>query len=173
MFTIRPLDPTSDSEVRSIVAFSLMTVWETTPELRVDLRTVPGFSFEEIEKHTRQSARDPNHRYLVALDQDGALCGHTIFYLTHDADDVRYGYCFTRYVLPIHRRHGLASRFLTQALDWFGEHGARHAIANSHVNNLPLRNLFERFGFKVVDRLEGRWPTLVLRRELEARKVRT
>ncbi|MFZ5477775.1 MAG: GNAT family N-acetyltransferase [Myxococcota bacterium] len=166
MFTIRPIDAADDAELRGVVAFSVMSVWETIPELRVDLHEEHGFSFDEMERTYRRDAANRDHRILVALDAEGRLAGHTAFALKKDHEDVVYGNCYARYVLPIHRRKGLASQFLEHALGWFRDHGARYAVAHPHADNEPLVALFERAGFRKVDRLDGRWPTWVLRRDL-------
>lgn len=162
MFSIRHLNRASEGEIHTIVAFSLMTIWETVPELRADA----GFTFQEMDKTVRAHLNEVDHQYRVAVNASGQVCGHTIYSVRHDGAGVLFGSCFTRYVLPTERRSGLASRFLVETLAWFQQRGARYAVAHAHVDNGALRALFERHGFTVADRLEGRWPTWVLRKEL-------
>jgi GNAT superfamily N-acetyltransferase len=64
------------------------------------------------------------------------------------------------YVVPAHRRHGMARRLLEAALDWGRQAGCVEADLNTLVHN-PARALYERLGFtafelKMVRRLHGR-----------------
>ena len=165
---IRPIDPESRSELRTIATFSLMTMLETIPELRSHVTDLPNFSIDEMQAMYAQGQSNPQHRYLCAVDDAGMLCGHAIFQLKKDDAGQTYGYCYTRYVLPRYRRRGVAARLLDEALGWFGEAGAAYALAHTHATNEPLRALFECAGFVVSERVDGRWPTLALRKELAA-----
>ena len=144
-----------------------MTIWESRPELRRDPATAPGYGWSETQARYRAGVRSDGQRYLVALDPDGNLVGHSIVVLRTDADGRRFGYFWSRYVLPAHRRNGLATRFLSDAMAWFASQNARYAEVHIHTENKALRAMFEGKGFAVVDRgRDDTWSWLVLRRDL-------
>jgi ribosomal protein S18 acetylase RimI-like enzyme len=55
---------------------------------------------------------------------------------------------------------------MAQALAWFEEDHPDFLVAHTHATNEPLRRLFERHGFRVVERRDEPWPSLTLRRDL-------
>ena len=165
-YTLRVLNPSSDREMDTIVTFSMMTLWESRPELRIDPARVPDFGFASTATLYKAGVENPNQRYLIALDADANIVGHSIVGLRTGEGDDRYGYFWSRYVLPNHRRKGLAGRFMTEALTWFQEKGVKRAEVHVHHSNTSLRNLFEKNGFKIVDRRTNRWEYVVMSREL-------
>lgn len=162
-FDIRPLDPKSDQEVDQVSIFSLMTLWESRPEMRVDPGTLPHFGFDAHRKIILAGADNPSQQYLVARDAEARLVGHAIVLVRRSDDLVPYGYFWSRYVLPRFRRQGLARSFLTRNLAWMRDQGVAHADVHVHVDNAPLRSLFESEGFEIVDRRSEQWTYLVLR----------
>ena len=167
LYTIRALDPDSERELSTITCFSQMTIWESRPELRVDPRDLPGYGWPETLQRYRVGCRSPDQRYLVAVDPDGNLVGTSIVVIRTDLRNARFGYFWSRYVLPAHRRHGLARQFLGDSMSWFRSRGAGYAEVHIHVENKALRSLFEKRGFKVVDRgNDTRWSWLVMRADL-------
>ena len=165
-YTLRVLNPSSEREMDTVVTFSMMTLWESRPELRIDPARVPDFGFASTAKLYRAGVENPNQRYLIALDTDANIVGHSIIGLRTGEGDDRYGYFWSRYVLPNHRRKGLAARFMAEALDWFRDKGVKRAEVHVHHTNISLRNLFEKNGFKIVDRRTNRWEYVVMSREL-------
>ncbi|MBX2799748.1 MAG: GNAT family N-acetyltransferase [Myxococcales bacterium] len=163
---LRPLDPDSDRELDHLCVFSMMTLWESRPEMRIDPSLLPDFGFEAHRTLYQAGARNPKHRYLIALDAEANIVGHSVVVIRHDRDETPYGYFWSRYVLPTARRQGLARRFLREAVTWFEEQGATFAEVHIHVENTPLRQLFESEGFTVVDKRTERWTYQVLRRDL-------
>jgi len=85
--------------------------------------------------------------------------------MRHSEDGTPYGYFWSRYVLPRYRRQGVARAFLKRNLTWLRQRGARYSDVHIHVDNEPLRTLFEGEGFHVVDRRTERWTYLVYRHQ--------
>ncbi|MFT4978317.1 MAG: GNAT superfamily N-acetyltransferase [Myxococcota bacterium] len=166
-YRIRSLDFRDSGEVYTAASFSMMTLLETLPEARADPELVPNFSVEEMAAMYRSGQSDPDHRYLVIVDDNNRPVGHAIALIRCDDDGTRYGYSYTRYILPHHRRRGLARRLLRAAKSWWAEAGVSHVLAHTHPENKPLQTLFIDEGFQVVERRDGRWPSLLLRCELQ------
>ncbi len=164
-FTIRPLDPSSERELNHLCVFSMMTLWESRPELRVDPASIKDFGFESHRKLYIAGATQPNAKCLIALDSEAKIVGHSVVVVRHQ-DSEPYGYFWSRYVLPQYRRQGLARTFLQEALAWFQSQGAAWAEVHIHVENTSLRKLFESEGFAVADRRTDKWTYLVLRKPL-------
>ena len=165
-YTLRVLKPSSNREMDTIVAFSMMTLWESRPELRTDPANMPDFGFSTTAKLYKAGAKNPNQRYLIALDGDANIVGHSIVGLRTGEDGERYGYFWSRYVLPAHRRKGLAGRFMNEAIDWFRDKGMKRAEVHVHHSNTILRSFFEKNEFKIIDRRRDRWEYVVMSRSL-------
>ena len=165
-YTLRPLNPDSEREMNTVTVFSMMTLWESRPELRIDPAQIPDFGFSATHRMYQAGIGNPNQRYLIALDGDANIVGHSIVGLRTGEGDDRYGYFWSRYVLPAHRRKGLASRFMDEALTWFQQKGVKRAEVHIHLSNLALRKVFERKGFRPIDRRTGRWEYVVMSRKL-------
>ena len=164
-FDIRPVDPRSQQELDHVCVFSVMTLWESRPEMRVDPATLPHFGFDAHRRIILAGVDNPTQQYLVARDHDGRIAGHSIVIVRH-SDDGDYGYFWSRYVLPRFRRQGLARRFLRGNLDWLRQRRVAWGEVHVHVDNTALRQLFESEGFQVVDRRTEQWTYLVLRNDL-------
>ena len=165
-YTLRVLNSSSPREMDTIVTFSMMTLWESRPELRIDPARVPDFGFASTAQLYRAGVQNPHQRYLIALDDDANIVGHSIIGLRTSEGNERYGYFWSRYVLPNHRKKGLAGRFMTEALDWFREKGVTRAEVHVHHSNTPLRKLFEKNDFTIIDRRTNRWEYVVMSRDL-------
>ena len=166
MILIRSLDFTSPGEVNAAASFSMLTVLETLPEARRDPSIVPNLSVEAMAAMYARHRDNPEHRYLVAVDEAGELVGHAIALVRVDEAGVRHGYSYSRYVLPRCRRQGLGRRLLREALRWWEGAGVAYVQAHTHPTNAPLLGLFRSEGFEVVGESGTRWRSLVLRREV-------
>ena len=165
-YTLRPLNPESEREMNTVVIFSMMTLWESRPELRIDPALIPDFGFQSTERMLRAGINNPGQRYLIAVDGDANIVGHSIISLRTGEEGERYGYFWSRYVHPAHRRRGLASRFMDEALQWFQDKGAKRAEVHIHLGNQALRRVFERKGFRPIDRRTGHWEYVVMSKKL-------
>ena len=167
LFTLRAIDPRNELELETVTCFAVMTIWESRPELRRDPDSTPGYSWNETNARIRAGLRGDDVRILVAVDQDGHLVGCSIVVMRHDHDGRKFGYFWSRYILPRARRQGLATRFLGDAMSWFRSKGAKYAEVHMHPKNTGPRKLFEGRKFKVADRgRDANWTWLVLRADL-------
>lgn len=165
-YTLRPLNARSDREMNTVIIFSQMTLWESRPELRINPARVPDFAFERIEQMYRAGLSNASQRYLIALDEDANIVGHSIIALRTDDSGESYGYFWSRYVLPAHRRRGIGSRFLEAALEWFGEQSVSRAEVHVHLGNSALRRFYQSNGFALIDRRTDRWEYMVMSKPL-------
>ncbi len=85
----------------------------------------------------------------VARDDD-AIVGHCI--VRREQDDAGYfGLFTTTYVLPSHRRHGVAQALHAEGEHWFtAQRLARRATWTSSTNS-PLIRLYERRGYTIAN----------------------
>lgn len=128
-------------------------------------RSLPNFSREAMERMIASDFEDPTRRIVVATSGDEVV-GQALYSLKIDEGGRRYGYCFSRYVLPSYRRRGIASLLLDDALTWFAKNGACYARAETHIANAGIQNLFRKKGFSLSGPYEGPWSYYILRKEL-------
>jgi ribosomal protein S18 acetylase RimI-like enzyme len=169
-YRIRELDANSERELDTVTRMCMNTVLDTIPEFAHDeeraRKHLPNFTFEQMREMIRADLHKPTHRFLVAVAEDGRIVGHSMFSRRKTPDGRRFGYFFSRYVEPAHRRKGIGASLMTQALAWFEEDRPDFLVAHTHATNEPLRRLFEQHGFRVVERHDKPWPSLTLRRDL-------
>ncbi|MGE0191452.1 MAG: N-acetyltransferase family protein [Planctomycetota bacterium] len=167
-FRIRELKPTSPSELDTVTRWAMATPLESIPELEgsaaLALAQWPNFTFGRMRAMFAESLPKPSHRFLVAEGPDGQLVGHSMIFHKVDDDGRPYGYFFTRYVLPAHRRLGAASALMAEALAWFGHLDLAYLQAHTHATNVALQRLYARHGFSIVGGQAEPWPTVELRR---------
>ncbi len=156
----------SEDDIATMSSFTILTILETLPEVRIDPAIVPGFSHQDMASMYRKGLNNSDHRYVVVTTEEGLVVGHAIYLLRYNEAGTKYGYLYTRYVLPAHRGRGLGGRMLDMALDWFDEMSADYAEAHTHPSNTPLQNLFASRGFEKGPVQEGRWPAVLLRKSL-------
>lgn len=166
-YRIRDLDPASEGELAVVTRMCMATVLDTIPEFERDearARSVlPNFTFDRMRDMIRADLFKPTHRFLVAVDADGRIVGHSMISRKVTPEGRPYGSFFSRFVDPGHRRRGIATRLMEEAMVWFGGFDWDHLLAHTHASNEPLRRLFERHGFRVTERHEKPWPSLTLR----------
>jgi ribosomal protein S18 acetylase RimI-like enzyme len=166
-YRIRDLDPTNESEVDTVVRMCMTTVLDTIPEFEHDeeraRRSLPNFTFARMRDMIRADLSRPTHRFLVAVDADGRVVGHSMISRKVTPEGRRFGYFFSRYVEPEHRKKGVAGGLMEEALVWFRGYDWDYLLAHTHSSNEPLRRLFERHGFRVAERRDEPWPSLTLR----------
>ena len=168
-YRIRDLDQASEAELDTVVRWCMETVLATIPEFEGSSEktraALPNFTFEQMKAMVRGDFTRPTHRFLVAVDAANHLVGHSMISRKVDAEGLRFGHFFSRYVLPEHRRKGLGGRLLQEALRWFDAQGWDYLVAHTHATNKPAQALFARAGFRVVERQERPWPSFTLRRD--------
>ena len=163
-YEIRPA--TSEDDIATMASFSILTILETLPETRIDPSIVPNFSHGDMASMYRKGLNNPDQRHLVATNEESLIVGHTIYLLRRNEAGTKYGYLYTRYVLPAHRGRGLGGRMLDMALDWFKEMNAEWAEAHTHPSNSKLQNLFASRDFEQGPVQQGRWSYVLLRKSL-------
>lgn len=168
-YSVRDLDQASEEEFDTVVRWCMETVLSTIPEFEgcIDKAraALPNFSFEQMGRMIRKDFGRPTHRFLVAVDGASRLVGHSMISVKRDSEGLRFGYFFTRYVVPEHRRRGIATRLLKAAVAWFDMQGWDYLLAHTHASNSPARALFERNGFRLVDRSDTPWEAVTFRRD--------
>lgn len=145
----------------------MTTVLDAIPEFEHDEErarsALPNFTFGQMREMIRADLSKPTHRFLVATDGSGRIVGHSMISRKVTAGGRRYGYFFSRYVEPPHRRRGVASMLMDEAMAWFDGYDWDYLLAHTHSSNEPLQLLFQGYGFRVVERHEKPWPSLTLR----------
>ena len=168
-YHVRDLDEASDPEVHAVVRWCLETVLATVPEFdnspEKARAVLPNFTFGQMLTMVREDFGRPTHRFLVAVDEVDRLVGHSMISRKLDEDGLRFGYLFTWFVLPEHRRRGAGSRLLAEAVKWLQGEGCEYLLAHTHASNKPARAFFERNGFGEVARQETPWKSVTLRRD--------
>lgn len=168
---IRELNLSNLQEVDLIVGRYMETVLESTPELNHDpnmaREVLPDFTYSQAKEIIVGHHSDGENRILVATDLNGELMGHSIFKLkTHNEDHRKFGFFFSRYVSPEHRRFGIASALLSSAELWLKQMGASYALAYCHVKNHKIQNLFKKHAYQIEGPKMGRWPFYELKKAL-------
>jgi GNAT superfamily N-acetyltransferase len=147
----------------------MAAVLETIPEFRgseeIARTHLPNFTMEAMSGMIRADLYDPAKRIMLAI-ADERIVGQALYSVKTDEEGRRYGFCFSRYVLPEYRRKGIARKLLADALEWFKEKGASYAIAQTHITNIPLQHLFEREGFTISEPQPGPWQYYELKKEI-------
>lgn len=166
-YAIRDLNQESETEIDTVSRWCIETVLDTIPEFERSHEraraALPNFTFEQMRDMIRADFERTTHRFLVAVDDEDRLVGHSMVSRKVDDGGRRFGYFFTRYVDPDHRRQGVGSALLSTALAWFDEQRWDYLLAQTHAMNDAARTLFERRGFMVVERQTEPWPALTLR----------
>ncbi len=153
-----------DQTDKTHASFAMLTILETLPEARTTPDVVPNLTIEGMAQDYRTGLAREDRLFLMAYDGELAV-GHAIG-LMREEEGQAFGYCYTRYVLPSHRRRGLGRNMLRQTLTWFASQGAQFARAHTHPNNAGLLSLFTAEGFIEVKRYTHRWATVQLERPL-------
>lgn len=166
-YRVRVLDPANEAEIDTVTRMCMATVLDTIPEFEHDeeraRKALPNFTFGQMREMIRADLPKPTHRFLVATDPSGRVVGHSMISRKVDPAGQRYGYFFSRYVAPPHRRRGISARLMQEALAWFDGYDWDYLLAHTHASNTPLQGLFARFGFRVVERCDTPWSSLTLR----------
>ncbi len=149
---------------------AIETVLATVPEFEGQaeraVAVFPNLTVPAMTAMFQSAVEDPRFHFLIARDEGAAPIGHSIFSMKTDPAGKTYGSFFTRYVVPQHRREGVATRMLEIAECWLSEGGAEYLTAQTHVTNLALQGLFRSRGYRVLGAKPGaKVPMLELRKE--------
>lgn len=152
-YKLREINENNPLEIDWVTKHTMATVLESIPEFENDPaqahKQFSNFTFPQMRKMIVNDLPNNNHRILVVEELNtGNIVGHSIFSVKENEDGMKYGFCFTRFIAPNHRKKGLATKLLQQAEEWWEMNGARYIIAHTHVTNSKLQQLFLKFGFK-------------------------
>lgn len=172
-YHIRPLDFTQPEEAQVVASFSMLTILETLPEVRCQPSLIPNLDVAKMARMYEEGRDNMDHLYLVAVNTSGLLVGHAIALMRTDEQGVRHGYSYSRYVLPMHRRQGIACALLEQALAWWRSHDASYVLAHTHTSNIALQALFAHAGFQEVERTQKKWSSATLRLDIKGKPFRS
>jgi GNAT superfamily N-acetyltransferase len=129
---VREINKTDPEELALVTRNCMAAVLETIPEFegRMDLaqNKLPNFSYPEMADMIRNDFTDPRKRLRVAI-QDSTIVGQSLYSVKQDATGLSYGFCFSRYVEPNHRRTGVATVLIQDALEWFTQHEVAYIVA--------------------------------------------
>ena len=89
---------------------------------------------------------------LVARNEERAVVGHLVGYASESSptrSPVTYANLRSLYVLPVHRRKGMADLLVSGFLLWARSRGCAEAHVDSYALNEPAQLLYERRGFAI------------------------
>ena len=103
----------------------------------------------------RIKINNPEELSRIIKNITNEILGHAIFSLKTDDNEKKYGFCFSRYVIPEARKFGVASQLLKeQEVFWKNNH-AEYIIAQTHQQNVKLQNLFLKHGYEMTGPKKG------------------
>lgn len=171
-YKIREIDTQNREELDWVTNHTMKTVLETIPEFENSeekvLEEFPNFTFQQMRNMIQNDFPKENHCLFVIEDTTShQLVGHSIFSLKEDENNKKYGFCYSRYISPLHRRKGLASKLLKISEEWWTSKEAEYVIAQTHESNFKLQGLFEKFAYQKSGPKQGRgYKYYLLRKDL-------
>jgi GNAT superfamily N-acetyltransferase len=168
---LREINKENEHELALVTQRCMETVLETIPEFEGNpekARLAFGnFTFAQMKEMIQGTLSSAVHRNLAAVDSDSdELVGHALFSIKIDSDGKKYGFCYSRYIVPAYRKKGIASMLLSQAEEWWTSLKAEYVVAHTHVSNLALQCLFQKHGFTLSEVKQGKFPYYELRKML-------
>lgn len=158
-YIIREIDKSSEEELKIVTERCIETVLETIPEFQNDLsqaqKYLPNLNFVEMSSMIKSDFNDSSKRIMVVQSESKKIIAHSIYSWKMDENSKRYGFCFSRYTSPRFRKHGIASKLLNDAFDWFRGNECEYVVAHTHVTNSKLLGLFKKNGFMKEGPLRG------------------
>lgn len=148
-FVIRPLDASAAAEVELVAERMRLTLIEVEGEAGGAM-----YSMDWLRARVRwhlDPAQSTGAVFLAQTD-DGAIAGHTIVRVEHDAGGRRFGLVSTTYVDPAQRRGGIADALLQRGEQWFAAQGLNEACTWTSATNAPLIALYARHGYAEAER---------------------
>jgi GNAT superfamily N-acetyltransferase len=144
---IRPIDLEATSEIELVAARMRATLMEVLDPARGEAMYTMDWLVDRVRQHL-----DGRHTGAVFVaEDDGAIVGHTIVRIEHDADRGTHGLFSTIYVVPSARRKSTARSLLERGEAWMREREMREAATWTATTNVPLHQLFARLGYTIVE----------------------
>lgn len=158
---IRPIDRAAPAEIQLVAERMRDTLIEVLgPERGATL-----YDMDWLVARVRWHI-DPDRtaEVLVADDPGVGLAGHCIVRAESDENGAPIGYFSTTYVVPTHRRRGIAAALITAGERFLLAHGLTTHVTDTDQHNTPLIALFARRGFTVAYRDTARAMVRLARR---------
>ena len=155
MTLIRPIDPSSDSEILLVAGRMRETLVEVLGAARGGEMYEPEWLEARVRWHLDASAC--TGAVFVAEDDD-ALVGHTIVRLERASygeseepgeDEPLLGLFSTIYVVPSARRAGVANALIERGEAWMHTQGMTRAATLTDAHNTKLHELFFARGYSL------------------------
>lgn len=143
---VRPIDPTSAAEIALVAERMRATLVEVLGEARGTSMYSLEWLVERVRFHL-DPAREA--AVFVAEDAGGEIVGHSIVRSELDDEQRAFGLVSTTYVLPSHRRLGLASALLAHEEAWMRERGLERAATDTARDNHRLIALYRKHGYEI------------------------
>jgi GNAT superfamily N-acetyltransferase len=145
---IRPMDPTSETELELVARRMRLTLNEVLGE---EVGTAL-YSMEWLRQRVLWHLNPANctGQVFLAEDADGTIVGHTIVRIDADDAGTPIGLFSTTYVAPEVRRRAVASRLLRAGEAWLIGHGMTTAVTATSAANVKLIKLYEKHGYVIV-----------------------
>jgi len=108
---------------------------------------IPGEAenYKRIEV-LKQALRNPNYELLVA-ELEGEVVGFIDQWVIHDfVHGAKLGYVHSLYVSPEHRKKGIASKLLQEAMKNARDMGVSEIHITTRFDNKPAINLYRKHG---------------------------
>jgi ribosomal protein S18 acetylase RimI-like enzyme len=168
---IRDLDKGSEEELDIITRLCMAAVLESIPEFQGDAeqarRYLANFTFDQMRAMIHGDFPKPDRRFLVAVGADGAIVGHIILTRKVDPEGRAHGYLFSCYVLPAHRRGGIAEALIADAEEWYRAAGLPYVAAHTHQHNVAILGLLDKRRYLIDERRSEPWPHVRVHKNLE------
>ncbi len=162
-YEVRPIEPGSDAVIDAVVRMTMETVLTTIPEFEGSAKkaqaTFANFTFPAMREMIVADFPKPTHGAAVAEATGGGVVGHVLFSRKIDPIGDLYGYIFSMWVEPEHRRRGVGTALLSAAVDALQTGYVR---AETHASNEAFRQLARSLGFSVAERKQVHWPVNVM-----------
>jgi GNAT superfamily N-acetyltransferase len=148
-YLIRPMDPTSESELELVAGRMRLTLHEVLGEEA----STALYSMEWLRQRVlwHLNSASCTGQVLLAEDAHGTIIGQTIVRIDADDAGTPIGLFSTIYVVPEARRRGVASCLLLAGEAWLIGHGMATAVTNTSAANVKLIKLYEKHGYDIID----------------------
>jgi GNAT superfamily N-acetyltransferase len=157
-YTIRALDPLRESEI--VLVASRMR--DTLVEVLGKTQGEAMYSLEWLEERVRFHLDPLRSAKVFLAEYERQIVGQTIVRAEGEAGEA-YGLFSTIFVVPEHRRHGVARLLLSQGESWMREQGLHRAATNTAHDNQKLIRILETLGYSIALRAD---PMVHLSRQL-------
>jgi GNAT superfamily N-acetyltransferase len=150
-FHLREINPDSAAEINLVAERMRATLIEVEGEAA----GTALYDMDWLQARVRWHLNPVNCKgaaYLaVGEGEEEEIVGHTIVRAEVDAAGQPFGLVSTTYVLPAHRRHGVADLLLAQGEQWMQAQGLPSSATWTSSTNMKLIRLYEKHGYAGVE----------------------